>query len=340
MIIICNLLFLYSQVHPLNMNASLNWNHCTEYDLPIAMAHAQAVVVNGELYIGGGETDSDETNCQLYKYTPVQQRWSEAYPCPVRYFGLGKLSQQPVLVGGVDKESKQVSNTFYVFDDASSQKHLRAIAPMPTARSHPCVVSHQSGLIVAGGCGERAPLTTVELFKDATQQWYKADPLPTPFAKMTSATINDTCYLMGGEKPPFFGKHDTISTRLVVCAPISTLLKKAIPTDQTTEPDPKTSLWNSKDIENTPHRHSAAVNLGEMLLAVAGDNSTMLAKDIKQTIYAYCPTSKNWLHIADLPKPCTMCTAVALPSQEILIIGGKDSNLKFTKVVYKGSIQT
>ena len=302
------------------------------------MAHAQAVVVNGELYIGGGETDSDETNCQLYKYIPSQERWSEAYPCPVRYFGLGKLSQQPVLVGGVDKESKQVSNTFYVFDDASSQKHLRAIAPMPTPRSHPCVVSHQSGLIVAGGCGERAPLTTVELFKDATKQWYKADPLPTPCAMLSSATIDDMCYLLGGEKPTNIGKNDTVSTRLILCAPITALLKKAIPTDETAKPDPKTSVW--KPMENTLHRHSAAVNLGEMLLAVAGDNSTMLAKDIKQTIYAYCLTRKNWVHIADLPEPCTMCTAVALPSQEILIIGGKDNNFKFSKVVYKGSIQT
>ena len=318
------------------MHASFKWTEGTR--LPIAMAHAQAVVVNGELYIGGGETDSDETNSQLYKYIPAQESWSEPYTCPVRYFGLGKLSQQPVLVGGIDKESKQVSNTFYVFDNSSSHKGLSALLPMPTARSHPCVVSHQSGLIVAGGYGERTPIATVELFKDDTRQWYKADPLPTPCAMLSSATIDDMCYLMGGEKPTIIGRNDTVSTHLILCAPITALLKKAIPTDETAKPDPKTSAW--KPMESILHRHSAAVNLGKMLLAVAGDNSTMFLKEVKQTVYAYCLTRKNWVHITDLPEPRTMCTAVALPSQEILIIGGKDDNFKFSKVVYKGSIQT
>ena len=42
------------------------------------------------------------------------------------------------------------------------------------------------------------PCATVEVYNSETSQWYTADPLPAPRGTMTSITIADTCYLLGG----------------------------------------------------------------------------------------------------------------------------------------------
>jgi len=46
--------------------------------------------------------------------------------------------------------------------------------------------------------GEFVSCATVEVYCSETSQWYTADPLPAPYYGMSSVTIADTCYLLGG----------------------------------------------------------------------------------------------------------------------------------------------
>ena len=75
---------------------------------------------------------------------------------------------------------------------------------MPTTRSFVTVVSHPSSslktpaIAVCGGVANVAVVKTVEVYSHSTSQWHTAEPLPTPSWGLTSATVGDIAYLLGG----------------------------------------------------------------------------------------------------------------------------------------------
>ena len=103
---------------------------------------------------------------------------------------------------------------------------------MSTARFWLSVATTQSAIVASGGAtgmrnGRAVLCDTVEVYSSETSQWHTTDSLPVPCGVMTSVTIADTWYQLGGNNI-----SDTpIPT--VLYAPLTSLIQKATsPTDQ------------------------------------------------------------------------------------------------------------
>ncbi len=323
--LICTLLialFLF-QPNLLTPGAKLVWRECAE--LPFAMYSAQAVVINGIVYVGGGAYGSNAERCTICRYHPGEDKWARLPPSPVRYFGVGQVSGQLVLVGGVVPSTGKVTGDVHVFI-SESQQWERSIPAMPTARWALSVVSHSTVLIACGGSDDLyRPLPTVELYNSEASQWHQCPPLPAPRQWMSTVTIGDTLFLAGG-----FGSHTTSSaSQSVFSASLSSLIDRA--THHSSD-----RLWTT--LEDTPYYRSTSASVGGCLLVLGGTDKPEGGK-VGASIHTYLPTSSTWHPMGQLPLPLYRLTAVLLPTNELLIIGGFNQNWSRTKQVYKGSIE-
>ena len=319
------------QLSPFTPGARLVWSECAS--LPIGMSDAQAVAINGQIYIGGGTTDRDATRGLVFRYNPVVDRWITLPPAPMHHFGVGHLLGKLVLVGGIVTSSDRYSADVHTFDE-EYQLWVKSIPPMAIPRVSAAVISDSSVLTVCGGVAEdRVVLASVEAYDSTTSQWSVAAPLPLPRCRLSSALIGNTCFLVGGCKSPddhCGAKHSVLS------ASISSIL------EQDTRAAESVPVW--RVLAKIPHYHSTAATLGGCLLAVGGKSKDDLTKGkAKDSVHAYSPLNSCWLHIGDLPLPVCWCTTASLPTGQLLVIGGdekiRDGRPTNCAAVFKGSIQ-
>ena len=219
----------------------------------------------------------------------------------------------------------------YTYDE-ESKKWKQTIPPMPTARWAPCVLSHQSALVVAGGVIAHTECkNSVEIFKPDTSQWYSTDPLPTPYRDMSLVAIDDTCYSLGGFSFPS-------CLNQAHYASVDDLLDNAVPANQATHSGSSDtqSAWKTLKLPDTPTYRPAAAVLAGHLLAVGGDETSTEGAAMKE-VYTYSPSTNSWIYISDLPAPRSRPVVAVLSPSEILVIGGLCGCYK--KTVYKGTLQ-
>ena len=291
-------------------------------------------MVGEKVYVGGGKTDSDDDDYLVFQYNPASDEWTALPPCPVIAFGLGQLSGELLTVGGVacGGITKKVYRYRY---KPESQQWEEFLQPMPTARYFLTVISAQSVLTACGGATTLSGVacTTVDVYTTETSQWHTADPLLVPCVVMSSATINNTAYLLGGVTT------DCKSTKTVLYAPVASLIQRATSRPQQSasaaRPDSTSSAW--KTLRDTPLKESAAAGLGGMFLAVGGDDDQ---RDTLSAVHVYSPATSTWIRVqsGDLPEPRYYCTAVELAGNRLLVVGGRDQDEKRRNTVLLGSL--
>jgi len=277
------------------------------------MYSAQAVVMGEKVYVGGGL--SKKSN-HVMKYNTTRDEWSRLPPHHVCYFAMAQFTGNLITVGGGIPGS--VTGKVYHFKE-ESQNWEEFLKPMPTARFLLSVATTQSAIIASGGTtgvrdDEASRCATVEVYCSETSQWYTADPLPAPHHVMSSVTIADTCFLLGGND----ANNKPLAS--VLYASLTSLVQKA--TSPTRQSASHASVW--KTLPDTPLKLSAAACLSGHLLAVGGHNTN---KESSPAVNFFFPLNSSWVRITtgDLPEPRHRCTAVQLSSNSIIVIGGKDN---------------
>ncbi len=273
-------------------------------DILFGTYQACVVVLNGKVYVGGGNTARDEDNFIIQVYSPESDEWSKLPECAVRYFIMAVVNQQLVLVGG-DNLNGQVQSTVLVWD--STSRHWTTPYPnIPATRCAAAAVSYQQFLVVAGGYDDSLmDLNTVEILNSSTKQWVTAAPLPTARFDLSPALVGDTLYLLGGLSGTNTPSKQMFSTS------ISALISHA--TSSSRAPPPN---W---DVADTKLTHSAAVSLNNSLLAVGGKDDRDKSSS---AIYHYDPQSKRWAKVGDVPSALSQCSCTALPTGELMVLGG------------------
>ena len=309
----------------------LQWKRCV--DMPVGMFRPQVVSIGEKVYIGGGLAGDDKDDTfQVFEYDISRDEWSRLprAPCQVIFFAMAYFAGNLITVGGgiVGGGSTGKVHCFR----KESQKWEEFLTPMPTARYQPSVATTQSAIVASGGAtgvtnGKPVPCVTVEVYSSETSQWYNADPLPVPCVGMTSVTIAGTWYELGG-----IGTDDkTVPT--VLYAPLAALIQKA--TSLTHQSASHMTVW--KTLPDTPLLQSAAASLSGSLLAVGGFNDKNRASP---AVYIFLHLTNSWVRVTtgDLPEPHYYCTAVQLSSNQVLVVGGFNTQDKCTKTVFLGSI--
>ena len=174
------------------------------------MEKLQAVVIGEKVYMGGGLTTHEfiENALQVFQYDPSRNEWNHLPFHHVIFFAMAQFMGNLITVGGMELYTT-ITGKVYRFKE-QSQKWEEFLKPLPTARYSLSVATTQSAIVASGGAtvakdGKVVTCTTVEVYSSETSQWHTADPLPVPCESMTSVTIADTWYQLGGYNTD--GKH-------------------------------------------------------------------------------------------------------------------------------------
>ena len=285
---------------------TLRWRQHS--DLPWGVEYPHCVMVEEKLYIGGGYTKysgDDHTVCQ---YESDQWVRLERYQC--WRFAMAAVKKKLTLVGGWDPSAWRVTNEIAVWERKGvSHQWTHPYPPMPTPRYSSAVATHNQWLVVAGGSVYGNDLATVDLLNTDTRQWLSTTPLPVKCGHVTTAIVQDELYLVGA--------GGTLTTTLVVSLPdlVST--------------DSANTAKSWRTLPTPPLERSAAITLHGALLAVGGCHGN----DRSTAIHAYQPATNNWKQVGELPTARERCGCTLLPSGELLVAGGVDSNGKRTILV-------
>ena len=300
------------------------WKSCAS--LPETLGAGVATVIDGCIYCYFAANGS----YLIYCYDPAQDIWTTLPPLPVRWIGLGQISEKLVTVGGYTRDN-QTTNKLYTFDKVS-RIWEQAFPPMPTARRSLGVLCIQSAFIAVGGLDESDIFTDViEILKLDAMQWYqcKAAQIPVGCRYISLIAIGNICYIMGGS----YGFHEnTTYLNQALYASIDDLLDSTVAASESSSHSG--TIW--KSLPNTPRYVPTATVLAGRLLAIGGGNQPKGGADMKE-VYMYSDTSKCWMYISDLPAPRSDMIIVALSATEILVIGGY--NGEEVNTVYKGTLQ-
>ena len=293
----------------------MKWQKCR--DIPTGTTWAQAVVIRGIVYVGGGDTGSDDDNDYLIQqYSPTDDTWSTLPPAPVYFFGMGELNGQLVIVGGRTRQDDVTGKVHTL--NSSTQKWVESIAPMPTARDSPAVFSQPSCLTVVGGGDQHdTHLSDIEIFMPHKSQWHKTtSPAPSPLCDMTTTVIDNKCFIAE------YG-----STKVYqLCVSL-----QQTKTDSANTPQVITEWTNLCDL---PHEGCGLGSINGCLLAVGGGS----ALNPITTILGFSPITNTWKTVGELPEPRHDCITVLLPTGELLVMGGCARSWSPTNKVWRAAI--
>ena len=272
------------------------------------MVSGCAVVIGKMVYVGGGASRKIEDRSLVFQYDPSSDEWSRLPPHHATLFAMAEFAGNLITVGGV-LPGVGPTGKVYRFKEAS-QRWVEFLVPMPTARYHLSVATTQSAIIASGGGfrfkggTEPVPCTIVEVYNSETAEWHSADPLPVSCWAMSSTTLADNYYMLGG--------HGT--EHIVLRASLTSLIQKATsPTHLPTSP--LTPVW--KTLPDTPLMGSTAASLSGNLLAVGG-----FQMHSSPAVHVFLPHTNSWAKICDLPEPRYFSTVVGLSSDKLLVIAG------------------
>lgn len=300
----------------------VKWTKLSE--LPVGMFQAQGVYLRNKIYIGGGDTGDPNTDSLIFEYNYKTKSWSTLPPTASTYFGLCKLEGELISVGG--KIGPLATSLVYVFD-SFTKRWKDSLPCLSAARYSPSCISTQSAIIVAGGLLERDELlSSVEVLKSDTFQWYTAGYLPrsATLCNATAVALHDSVYLMGGYKSSTASSFSNSAHS----SPVDILLNYCGMIPRSWSPLPP-----------TPHYQSTAACIGPCLMSLGGTSSPY-SPPVHQAMYGYCPSTETWVFVGDLPYGFCHGTAVSLPNNEIFIMGGwvQQGKHKRSCNVYHGSI--
>ena len=272
-------------------------------------------MIRGIVYVGGGGTSSLDDRYLIQQYSPTDDRWYTLPPAPVRWFGMGELNGQLVIVGGRTR-LHDVTGKVHTLNSLT-QKWVESIAPMPTARSRPAVLSQPSCLTVVGGADKRGKdLSDVEIFMPHTSQWHKTtSPVPSPLRDMTTTVIDNKCFIA-----------EYSSTKVYqLCMSL-----QQTTTDSANTPQGITEWTNLCDL---PQSGCCLGSINGCLLAVGGGWPNPIT-----TILGFSPITNTWKTVGELPESRSNCTTVLLSTGELLVMGGWDKTWSYTNKVWRAAI--
>lgn len=306
-----------------------NWRRCR--DMPFGVNNAQAVLLDGRVYVGGGYTHKDEDRHAILIYTPERDEWSRLPQSPVRWFSMASVNHQLVLAGGQEVNGDKTS--MLTVWDSMSCSWVHPYPPVPTVQSCAAAVGYQQFLVVVGPSSDSvltgSSPASVEVLDTSTLQWHSAHPLPVACDSMASALLGDTLYLIGGISDFLSPTTQVFSTSLPTLISHAVQSHRYYNTPSTVSPA-VVPMWES--LSETPLLYSTVLAFSDSILAVGGMDDL---GEYCSSVHIYNPADKEWMKVGDMPVRRSRLTSVVLSSGELLVSGGRNEHDVYSNEVYK-----
>ena len=267
---------------------------------PFAMKRGAAVVDGNVAYfmIYSGEVCS---------YNSTTRSWSVLQKYPYKHGSLAVIEGQLTAIGGCKNWRIESTFTNKLLGLRKSWKEV--CSPMPTKRRGTTAVTTKEHLIVAGGStgpytGDS--ITIVEEMNTKTLVWSTVASLPHPYNYASGIICGDQLYMLGGN-------NSKGRTKSVLTCSLTELLQSS---------SSSSSIWHR--VADALAYNSTCEYVNRELLAVGGRDI-----DDKPTvaIHKYNPTTNSWDLISNMPTARYDCLAAVLPTNEMMVVGGRDQDI-------------
>ncbi len=306
---VCVCVCVPDNILPLCVQDEWSFTWTKAQNMPVKTAAAQAVVLNGKVYVAIGKADDEEDQMIIQVYTTKSQKWSQLLESPMRFSAMAVVDQQLVLVAYDELLAWDGHWTF-------------PYPSLPTPREDPVAIGYQHFLIVAAGRNKKSSsLKGVDILNSSSKQWSTASPLPVGCHGLTSAVVGDTLYLLGGWTG-YEPNQQVFSTSLPALVSQATV--------NPTAPPPTWDLATEMLL-----KHCTGTSVRSSLLVVGGEDEEYVHSS---AISRYDPQLKQWTKVGEMPEAQSQCACVVLPSGELMVIGGTCSNLHRSDRVYLANI--
>ncbi|MHB9032762.1 MAG: Kelch repeat-containing protein [Anaerolineae bacterium] len=168
-------------------------------DKPTAVANVGAVVLDGLIYIPGGQDSSGQAVTVHEVYDPAADTWRTAAPLPhpLCAYAIAVDKHGYYLLGGWDGSNYLAS--VYYYDAASDSWSERGSLTSP--RGFAAAVLADSQIYLVGGYNGKRVLNLVETADPSASgklSWHRLAPLAIPRAGLGLAALNGSLYAVGG----------------------------------------------------------------------------------------------------------------------------------------------
>ncbi|XP_012715180.2 kelch-like protein 31 [Fundulus heteroclitus] len=272
------------------------WRHLTQ--LPAKSFNQCVAVMDGFLYVAGGEDQNDARNqakhavSTLSRYDPRFNTWLHLASMRQRrtHFSLSASGGRLFAIGGRNVEGLLATTESYL--PASNTWQMKA--PMEVPRCcHSSATLPSGDILVTGGYISCAYSRSVACYDVESDAWTERAPMETPRGWHCSATLGGKVYVVGGSQLGPAGER------------VDVLLVEVF--------SPESGSWGR--VAPLPLGVSTAglSLLGDELYLLGGWNEA--EKRYKAAVQRYDPATDSWSKAEDLPEPTVgvSCCSLTLP---------------------------
>ena len=274
---------------------------------PEGMRRGAAVVDGNTAYF----RPYDSSRVYSYQNILGNEQWSRLPDNPNKAFCLAVIDGLLTSVGGYDSRYKDTNTLLSLTGESERKQWSEVFPPMPTPRYNTACITTEKALVVAGGtAGDDKDLSTVEVMDINTKQWTTVHPLPQKLRLPSGIVCGDSLYLAGR----YIG--GSASTSVFTCS-LPDLWQPETLGSRIRRTLTRSNVW--KEISSLPVIRSTLASFGGHLLAIGGrDDSLNPTTDV----YRYDSHTDSWHVISQMKNKRSLCLAVTLPEDQLIIVGG------------------
>jgi len=265
-------------------------------DMPTARRSMAAAVLNGKIYVIGGNPGSTGGLRTVEVYDPATDTWTMKSPMSLARGGLSVsiVNEKIYAIGGMTHPSGSF-NKVEEYNPATDTWTTKA--PMPTRRFVLSTSVVNGKIYAIGGQSSWPNITSrVEEYDPATNTWTTKADMPTARAYLSSSVVNGKIYAIGG---------------CLIYPKITSIVE---------EYDPATNTWTRKADMPTARSHFATSVLNGRIYAIGGAAPNPDGPPVP-TVEEYDPATDTWTTKDDMPTARSFLTASTV-NGKIYAIGG------------------
>lgn len=268
----------------------LDWT--SRANLPAPCAGGTAAVVDGRLYLIGGDDTGGLSTTNVYQYDPASDAWADRAAMPTaRSFCASAVYNGRIYVfSGTQNGTIQTVNEVY---DPRADIWSTA-SPVPSIRNFVGATLVNGKIYVIGGANSvNTPLATNEVYDPATDSWLSRQPMDVPRESPVVIAIGGQVYAIGGiDGTTYYGVNEVY--------------------------DPTTNVWTTLQPMPTARFGATAVAVNEKIYVMGGATGS----GVTDVVEEYDPSTDSWRTV-DLLGVARRYIASAVVGRTIHSIGGE-----------------
>uniref|UniRef100_A0AAV2KC79 BACK domain-containing protein n=1 Tax=Knipowitschia caucasica TaxID=637954 RepID=A0AAV2KC79_KNICA len=277
-------------------DGTASWRHLTQ--LPAKSFNQCVAVMDGFLYVAGGEDQNDARNqakhavSTLSRYDPRFNTWLHLASMRQRrtHFSLAASGGRLFAIGGRNVEGLLATAESYV----PSTNTWQMKCPMDVPRCcHASSTLPNGDVLVSGGYINCAYSRSVACYRPDTDTWVERTPMDTPRGWHCSATLGGKVYVVGGSQlGPGGERVDVLSVEVY---------------------EPESGSWSRAAPLLLGVSTAGLSPLAEQLYLLGGWNEA--EKRYKAVVQRYDPGTDTWSMSEDLPEATVgvSCCTLSMP---------------------------